>query len=372
MPLLMALIMFPQIVETIYSPALPAIAKSFSVSANQAGQTLSWYFLAFAMGVVIWGYACDIWGRRPTVLLALMVYVIASIAACYAPDFTFLLLCRLLMAFAAAIGSIGTQTMMRDQLSGHQLRQVFAVMGVAMAISPIIGLISGAILVHIASYQGVFWALAFLAIGLLAWCVVSLPETRPHDYQRPLFWQTAKDMINDPHIWQTVALISLLNIALFSYYQLAPFMFIQLGFSASAFGYSGILMGLGSFMGAWLNRYYLVKQVHYQTIIFRAATLAFICAISLWIIQHHIVFIIPMIGIVVAYGLAIPNILSLAFKDYGNRLGTAGAILGLLYYLGIGLGLMLVAQYQNLGLALSIIAVFLVLLTCPNRKEHNH
>ena len=44
--LAVALMMFPQIAETIYSPALTDIAQGFSVSAAQAGQTLSLYFFA--------------------------------------------------------------------------------------------------------------------------------------------------------------------------------------------------------------------------------------------------------------------------------------------------------------------------------------
>lgn len=39
--LAVALMMFPQIAETIYSPALTDIAQGFGVSAAQAGQTLS-------------------------------------------------------------------------------------------------------------------------------------------------------------------------------------------------------------------------------------------------------------------------------------------------------------------------------------------
>lgn len=41
MVLVTALLMFPQIVETIYSPALTDISRYFSISAAEAAQTLS-------------------------------------------------------------------------------------------------------------------------------------------------------------------------------------------------------------------------------------------------------------------------------------------------------------------------------------------
>lgn len=55
--LVVGLMMFPQIVETIYSPVLTHIASQFRVSEGQASQTLSVYFLAFAVGVVLLGAA---------------------------------------------------------------------------------------------------------------------------------------------------------------------------------------------------------------------------------------------------------------------------------------------------------------------------
>ncbi len=84
--LAVALMMFPQIVETIYSP-LTDIASAFSVNAEQASQTLSLYFFAFALGVVFWGRMCDTLGRRPTILAGLLIYGIASVGALFVTHF---------------------------------------------------------------------------------------------------------------------------------------------------------------------------------------------------------------------------------------------------------------------------------------------
>ncbi|MER2597854.1 MFS transporter, partial [Escherichia coli] len=92
---------------------------------EQASQTLSLYFFAFALGVVFWGRTCDTVGRRPTILAGLLVYGIASIGALLISQFYLLLLLRMLAAFGAAVGSIGTQTAMRDSYQGHELARVF-------------------------------------------------------------------------------------------------------------------------------------------------------------------------------------------------------------------------------------------------------
>ena len=44
--------MFPQLIETMYSPALTSIKNHFSVTTSEAAQALSLFFMVFAVGVV--------------------------------------------------------------------------------------------------------------------------------------------------------------------------------------------------------------------------------------------------------------------------------------------------------------------------------
>ncbi|SFN49447.1 Major Facilitator Superfamily protein [Xenorhabdus japonica] len=89
--LAIALMMFPQIVETIYSPALTNIANGFLVSSEQAAQTLSLYFFAFALGVVVWGRMCDVIGRHPTIIAGLSLYGLVSLLVLLTQQFWLLL-----------------------------------------------------------------------------------------------------------------------------------------------------------------------------------------------------------------------------------------------------------------------------------------
>ena len=79
--LLISLMMFPQIVETIYSPALTDITHHFSVGAAEGGLTLSVYFIAFALGIVVWGRLCDVLGRRTAMLGGLLCYAAGATLA---------------------------------------------------------------------------------------------------------------------------------------------------------------------------------------------------------------------------------------------------------------------------------------------------
>ncbi|MCF5144579.1 multidrug effflux MFS transporter [Pseudomonas sp. WS 5532] len=367
LPLTVALLMFPQLAQTLYSPALEDIGRAFAVGPERAGQTLSVYFLAFAFGVVVWGRLCDRWGRRPVMLAGLALYVAASVLALGMTSFNGLLLAQALAAFGAAVGSVVTQTVLRDRFKGVQLAQVFSLMGIALAASPAVGLFTGASLVQFFGYRGVLSGLLLLSLTLWAWCVWALPETRPASMPTAALGQTLRLLLRDAGIWRSVGLVAAFNIALFSYYSVGPFIFSRLGLSAADFGYSGVLLALGSGCGAWLNKRLLKRGVNGERLVLIAAGVAVLGGLLVVLLQHSGLFVWPMLLVVLAFGMAIPNVLGAALVAYQDRLGTAAALFGLLYYLVIGAGLTLVAWAQDLGWSLLVCGLAALWLAAPRR-----
>lgn len=363
--LAVALLMFPQLAQTLYSPALGDIGQAFAVGPERAGQTLSVYFLAFALGVVVWGRLCDRWGRRPVMLAGLGLYVAATLLALSVSTFNGLLLAQAIAAFGAAVGSVATQTLLRDRFHGAQLGQVFSVMGIALAASPALGLFSGATLVQYAGYRGMLAGLLVMVAVLWAACVWALPETRPASLPTSPLGQTVGLMLRDAEVWRSVGLVAAFNIALFGYYSVGPFIFTRLGLSAAEFGYSGVLLALGSGLGAWLNKALLKRGLNGEQLVLAAAGVALLGGLSVLLLQDSWLFVWPMLLVVLAFGMAIPNVLGAALVAYQDRLGTAAAVFGLLYYLVIGAGLTLVAWAQDLGWSLLTCGLAALWLAAP-------
>ncbi|HDZ9224237.1 multidrug efflux MFS transporter EmrD-3 [Vibrio cholerae] len=366
--LMVIMLMFPQIVETIYSPVLGSIARSFSVSDAQAAQTLSVYFLAFALGVVIWGVLADKWGRRPTMLVGLLIYGSATFIAMQTDSFTILILARVFSAFGIAVGSVVTQTILRDVFSGHELRKVFSLMGIGISISPVLGMLLGGQLAFAGGHQLVFLALFFIALVLFVYNLCQLPETQQVKPKIALGCLVAR-MFKDKQVLLSALLVALYNVALFSYYQLGAFIFSDLGLDAEQFGYSGIALGLGSLIGSFLNKTLLAKQVSQRALLLLAALLLIMGTIGVSLTLDSIGFVAAMILVVIAYGMAIPNILSTALVEYKSQAGSAGALFGLLYYLLIGSGLALTGLVQHLGVVLLMCAGITLLATLA-RSSH--
>ncbi|ELB2756250.1 multidrug effflux MFS transporter [Vibrio alginolyticus] len=369
--LMLVMLMFPQIVETIYSPALSSIALSFDVNHAQAAQTLSIYFLAFAIGVVVWGVLADKLGRRPTMLIGLFIYGCASLLATQTESFAVVMTARALSAFGIAVGSVVTQTMLRDAFDGQELSKVFSLMGMGISISPVVGMLLGGQLTALGGYRYVFFALFLIALVLLSFNVIKLPETQKE--QTPVrLHQLSWKMVRDARIWRSGLLVALYNIALFSYYQLGAFTFSALGYNSEQFGYSGMVLGLGTLLGSYLNKSLVSKNVQKSQLLWFSAILISVGSVGVLILNQSIWFVAPMVLVVISYGIAIPNILSDALVDYKQQVGSAGALFGLMYYIMIGTGLAMAGTAQNLGVVLLACSCLAILLAFSKRQVHTN
>lgn len=372
LPLAMALLMFPQIAQSLLSPALTDLGQAFGVSAQQAAQSLSVFIFGFAPGVVLWGRLSDLWGRRPALLGGLALYALALVLGLQARDFSHFLLCQALAALGVAAGSVVTQTLLRDLFQGRELLRVFSLMGMLLAASPAIGLFAGAALSQAFGYRGALLGLLLLALALLAWCALGLKETRPQGQALAPLAATLWQMLGDPGIWRSALLVALFNIALLSYYSLGPFLFQGLGQGAQWFGYSGVLLALGSGLGAWLNRCLLGRGWRSELLLVLAALVVSGGGLGVLLLQHSLWLVVPMLGVVLGFGVAIPNVLGGALTAYRDRLGSAGAWFGLLYYLLIGAGLLLVGWGQALGPSLMLCGVGALLLSLGAWRQGVH
>lgn len=353
--LVIFLLMFPQVAQTLYSPALTDFAAAFSVRPEDASQAITVYLLAFAFGVVGWGCACDRIGRRPAMLAGLALYAAASVLALVVTTFKGLLVAQALAALGAAVGSVVTQTILRDRFSGAELAKTFSLVGMVLAVSPAIGLFVGSGLVQEFGYKGVLFSLLALSALLWTWSALTLPETRPAMSTQVSLLATLRMMLCDKSIWHSAVLVAAFNVAMMSYYVIGPFVFQRMNASPELYGYSGVALAVGASFGAWLNRQLLKNGFDGEQLIAFAATLTLAGGIGVQMLHSSIWFLLPMLPmllVVVAFGIAIPNVLGKALAAYSDRLGTAGAVFGLMYYLLIGMGMIVVGWIQTLGVTL--------------------
>lgn len=345
--LMIVLVAFPQISETIYTPSLPDISASLGVSNSSVQLTLSIYFIGFAIGVFCWGWLSDLIGRRPAMLGGLLVYGAGSLMCYYSGSIELLLVSRFIQAFGAATGSVITQTMLRESVSGDKRHAMFAQISAVIAFTPAVGPLIGGWVDQFLGFRAVFFTLVVMSVLLFLYAFVKLPETTDVSTRTKVaIMPVIQRMLRSPRVLVFGLLIGGINGVLFSYYAEAPFLFIEyFQMSPGVYGFLGIIVALASVIGAMISKRLLTKYaperiIHLSCLIMTVGALLLTGASSLSMLPDIIMLLCVLIALFVMLlgsGIALPNCLSLALVSFHDVIGTAGAVFSLGYYLLVSL-----------------------------------
>ncbi|MFC3746836.1 multidrug effflux MFS transporter [Paenibacillus sp. GCM10012306] len=368
--LMIVLVAFPQISETIYTPSLPDLAAVLGVSNSSVQSTLSIYFIGFALGVFCWGWLSDLIGRRPAMLGGLIVYGIGSLMCFYAKSIDWLLVSRFIQAFGAATGSVITQTMLRESVSGERRHIMFAQISAVIAFTPAVGPLIGGWVDQVFGFRAVFFVLVVMSVLLFVYSYLRLPETtNVSERSKVDILPVVRRMLAMPRVLVFGGIIGGINGVLFSYYAEAPFIFIEhFQLSPGVYGFMGIIVALASVVGAMISRRLLTLYapetiIHRGCLVMTGGALLLTLGSNLPGVKDILVVIcilIAMYVMLIGAGMALPNCLSLALVQFHDVIGTAGAIFSLGYYLLVSLttwGMSLLHNGSLLAMPLYFLAI---------------
>ncbi len=371
---MIVLVAFPQISETIYSPSLPDISHALNTSNSAVQLTLSIYFIGFAIGVFCWGWLSDFIGRRPAMLGGLFFYGIGCFMCFYAETISFLLVSRFIQAFGAATGSIITQTILRESVSGSRRHAMFAQISAVIAFTPAVGPLIGGWVDQALGFRAVFFVLVAMSMLLFIYTYLRLPETTDRSTRKRIaIIPVVKRILSSPKVLVFGLLIGGINGLLFSYYAEAPFIFIEhFHISPGLYGFLGIFVALASIIGAMISKRLVInfkpeKVIHLGCYVMIAGAILQLI-VSILPFSNYVLFT-SIIGTIfmmlLGAGIALPNCLSLALVSFQDVIGTAGAIFSLGYYLLVSLitsGMSLLHNGSLLTMPLYFVILTMIML----------
>ena len=186
--LVSALVMLGPFTNNIMVPSLPALATDLRIGFGDAQAILSIFMVGFAAGQLFVGPMSDRFGRKPVLTMSLALFIVASVLCAFAPDLCSLCAARLVQALgASATLSVG-RAIVRDSFASDKMAQVYAYVGTALALGPIVGPIFGGVIEITAGWRSVFIFLAAFGCLMLLTIVFLLRETNTNlnrDATRP-------------------------------------------------------------------------------------------------------------------------------------------------------------------------------------------
>ena len=163
----------------VLSPALPAIAREFSVPTGDLAWVFTLYLLVTVASIAIAATLADRLGRRIVYMSCIGLFALGSIVAVLAPSYGVFLFARALQAlgaggvFPVATAAIGD--VVEPQRRGSALGLVAATWGLAAVIGPAFG----GIVTHLISWRWIFVLNFPLAAVVLLLAYRYLPRTAP-------------------------------------------------------------------------------------------------------------------------------------------------------------------------------------------------
>ena len=167
-------------------PAFSEMGRALDASVGQLQLVVTAYLLSFAAMSVFHGPLSDAVGRRPVIVVSLLVYAVASVACAFAPTLELLLVGRVVQGLAAGGSTIVSRTIIRDMFDGPEAQRLMSQVAVIFGLAPAVAPVVGGLLVQVGPWETVFWFMAALALVLVGLTVALLPESHPPERRVPL------------------------------------------------------------------------------------------------------------------------------------------------------------------------------------------
>lgn len=336
LPLLAAITAVGAVTLNIYLPARPDAQAEFHASVASTGLTVSLAGVSFACGLLAYGPWSDRYGRRPTILFGLLLFIAGTTLSMLSSSMEMLIAARVVQGFGSAAGVTVGRAIVRDLFPAERMARSLAYLTMVVAVANALAPSAGGLLTEYLHWRAVFGALLVASALILYWTIRRLPETLEPTAARaraPSAIVTLAQLAIRP-AFMTCALQSAVvyaNFLVFASYM--PYvMKTAFGGTATSYGIWYLLIALGYFLGNYaVTRW----AAHYgQRRLFRAGAAiqcvaaAFALLLAILHCWYPIAVFGPWMLIAFGQGLILPNVTAAAVSLAPAAAGAAAGLLG--------------------------------------------
>jgi MFS transporter, DHA1 family, multidrug resistance protein len=167
-------------------PALPAIGEALDVADENRRQLITAYLIGFGLAQLVYGPVSDRVGRKPILVVTLLLYAAFALLCGIASSFNLLLAARFLQGVAAAGTRVLVVSIIRDRFAGERMAKVMSLVFIIFMVVPVLAPAFGTIVLAVATWRAIFIGLAVYGAVVLAWSWLRLPETLHPEHRRAL------------------------------------------------------------------------------------------------------------------------------------------------------------------------------------------
>jgi multidrug resistance protein len=363
----------------IYSPSLPAIATAMHASGASTKLTMTTYLIALGIFQPLVGPISDSIGRRWLIIIGGLTTSLMMFLTTLAPNIATVICLRFLQGLCVSIFLVPARTIVNDIFAGERHQKAVNTMTIVWALGPIVAPYVGGYLQHTWNWQAPFYALAIycLIMGLIA--LFYLKETSRHfkPYRPKQVFSSYQTVLRHPHFWYGSLILSLTYAQLVTYATLGAFLIEkQLGHSAIVFGWTGLSIGLGWFIGNMANRLLIhtAEKRRVNLCVYLGLVLAILYLLSSFILPLSVAsLVLPIFLLAILGGLIFPNWFGKVMRLYTDIAATCGALMVGMIMSVTGLVTLLCTTFvphSSLPIATLFTAFWIVIWWCNRQAAH--
>ncbi len=324
----------------LYLAAFPEIVTDLATTQASVQLTMTATLAGLAIGQLIIGSLSDSYGRRRPLLIALGVYVLASLAIIGVQNVEMLTALRAVQGLSGAAGMVLSLAVVRDRFAGLGIGTVISRLMLVVGVAPILAPTIGAQILRVGSWRTMFAVLAAFGLVLLVVAAVFVEESLPPQRRRSTGLRAAlggyRSLVGDWSFSGAVLMGAFYLGAMFTYVASSTFVFQEVyGLSASQFGYIFGAGALAVTAGSQINGA-LVRRRRPEQIVTAAIAAGWVLALALFVVSVTVaadgsgfwplvLLLVPTLGTV---GFVMPSVPAIVLEHNGHRAGSAAALNG--------------------------------------------
>ncbi len=164
--------------NTVVNVALPSIQRDLGASLSGLEWTVNGYTLSFAVLLATGGRLGDIFGRRLTFMVGVVVFAASSATAGLAPSTDFLVASRVVQGVGAALMMPATLSIVTDAFPAHERGKAMGTWAGVSALALAVGPVLGGFLTEHVSWRAIFYLNIPVAVGAVAAALFAVRESR--------------------------------------------------------------------------------------------------------------------------------------------------------------------------------------------------
>ena len=351
------------------------------------GETLTIFFIAFAIATLFVGPLTDCYGRKIVIIGGSIIFTIGSLLCANAFSWDTLILGRILQAVGTSCIPVAGRAMIRDLCNDTQVIAVLGWMAIIGGLTPIVAPMLGGVITEKLGWRYNFYVLVVFAIIATLFIARNLPRSiakdKLHPFRLNVILKNYKTILLSPKFYTVITPLALAFSIQGAYLGTSPFIFMKtFKLSPIQYGLINVIVVGSLFIGRYVASGVMKRKSIYIAYL-TGALLTFSGAVILQIFMFFSFINIPSVLFTLSiaisgFGTLLPLGIKSVMTSFRDKAGTASALHGCLTLGMTAFGCFIASELKHVFhfSSLECMLIFmlpttaLVLLTAFFTKKH--